>query len=427
MSWWDDAKSDIWDTLESSWDSSVTYVADVLPEYEVTGNLIQGYAGLAEFLAPHFYTFIGQNIATIIWWFYFIFALLIFAMRNMLGFKLTKEAAVQGFIFLFLLALNPHLGPHLWRGAITFLAWTINLTGNLIVLSADLIGQPLEPTSGDVTHPMAKLAALLDAQVGAMDDMGFSMMDNVGFWSFIDGVGATVISSIFGFLISFIYSLISFFYMFLLIRSHAFIMIVFIFSPILIPCFGLKLTRGIGMASLKVCLNALATIIFPSFALGIFISTLGVTQRLAGCIVNLDDKKQYKELCSAVIEQSESLIVAQLPDLTTTSGTISFYTLLCGIGLTCFVVIFGANRVLQTIFGGPNDTSPIAIVGASMAAIKTGGMSLQAIKKSAPQLWQGIKGGSFSAGSLAKGTLGGSANYVKDLLGRRTSGGGLNG
>jgi hypothetical protein len=356
----------------SLFDDASELADEYLPEYELTGNLLQGYASTMESLAPDLYTYMGQKVAYILLGIVFSIACLVYATYRLGKKQIPVEEFKGVLIFVVLLAVNGHIGTQLWFGVHALITFSTNISKGMLESAADLIGVPLEPITGEVTHPIAKLAGILDAQVGNIGDLGFAMLDDASVWSYISSAQASASSFLFGLLIVFVFAVVSFFYAFLLVRSHAYIMFVFIFSPLIIPCAGLKVTRGVAKAAFKTLLNGACMLIAPTIGLCLVVTIISATKRMAGCLTHY--KTEYKTQCAAEIETIKDVFGIQIPEITTITGAIDFYMLLIGIGLLSILLIFVFARAVSNIFGGPMDASPIAIIAASMAAIKTAGV-----------------------------------------------------
>lgn len=383
----------------SLFDSAAEVADDYLPEYELTGNLLQGYASTMEALSPVLYTYMGQEVAYILMGVIFSISCLVYAIFS-LGKKQIPAAEFKGvIIFVVLLAVNGHVGTPLWYGVKALINFGSDISIGMLEKAAELIGVPLEPITNEVGHPIAKLASILDAQVGNIGDLGFAMLDNASVWSYISSAQASVSSFLFGFLIVFVFAVVSFFYSFLLVRSHAYIMFVFIFSPLIIPCAGLKATRGIAKAAFKTLLNGFFMLIAPTIGLCLIVTIISATKRMAGCLTHY--KTEYKTQCAAEIETIKDVFGIQIPEITTISGAIDFYMLLIGIGLLSILLIFVFSRAVSNIFGGPMDASPIAIIAASMAAIKTAGVAAKGGKFAGQKTMGAGKAGIGQVGSLA--------------------------
>ncbi|SCA58142.1 membrane hypothetical protein [Candidatus Terasakiella magnetica] len=405
MSIFDDALDWFGDTANSAGNA----IGGALPEYELTGNLTQAYASIMKKLAPTFYMWIGNEVANVIWAGFFMLAVIVYVFNRLTNQKFTRDTVIGAVSFMTLLAMNSAIGPWLWPAVQILIDYCVWISKSLIIEAAYLIGIPLEAISNVEREPIADLTALLDAQVGNLSDLGFALIDKQTLWTMVSSAKASASSYVFGFFISFIFGLVSFFYFFLVVRSHAYVMFVFILSPLIIPCAGPKFTRPIAKASGKTVMNGLCTIVVPSFGLSLVVTVLSATKRLTGCIEHFST--EYKTKCKNEIAELTDTFGIQIPEVTTAGGAIDFYLLVIGVGLLSILLMFVGARTVSQIVGGPSDASPIAIIAATMAAAKTAGMTVKGSKLAG----RGTMAVGGQLGSLGKNTSGAVINLGKGI------------
>lgn len=366
------------DDVSNFFSDSADAVGEYIPEYELTGNLLQAMCTNLEALAPQLYTYVGQSIAYILMGIVFSVSCLVYAIYRLGKKQIPLEEARSVLIFVVLMGVNGFLGTRLWQAVRVLVTFITEKSAGSLAIGAEIIGIPLEPVSNNVTHPIAKLGSLLDAQIGNIDDMGFALLDNTNLWTIVSSANASASSYVFGFFIILVFGIVSFYYSFLILRSYGYLIFVFALSPIIVPCAGLKMTRGVASAAFKTVINALLNILLPTWALAVIVSIISATKRLSGCIQHF--QKEYKTKCADEIEIIGDVFGIQVPDVSTVGGAIDFYQLLIGVGLSSIVLIFVASYTVSRVFGGPQDASPIAIIASSMAAIKTAGTALKGMK-----------------------------------------------